>query len=133
MTFNNHNTSTKSYDHIREHNEAVSKPDFVPLGKEITAEYSEGESIDVSLHDGSILSLEKLSNDYNPLDKKSALENLIQSEKDGIVTTGLLYIDPKAKDLKETINMTDTPLNKLEDSNLCPGEKYISSLNDKLR
>ena len=40
---------------------------------------------------------------------------------------------PKAKDLKETINMTDTPLNKLEDGHLCPGEKYISSLNDKLR
>ena len=133
VTFNNHNTSTKSYDHIREHNESVSRPDFVPLGKEITAEYSEGENIDVSLHDGSILSLEKLSDDYNPLDKKSALENLIKSEKEGKVTTGLLYIDPNAKDLKETINMTDKPLNKLEDGDLCPGNKYISSLNDKLR
>ncbi|MFL2697588.1 MAG: 2-oxoacid:ferredoxin oxidoreductase subunit beta [Gammaproteobacteria bacterium] len=133
VTFNNHKTSTKSYDHIREHNESVSKPDFVPLGKEITATYSEGENIEVNLHDGSILTLEKLSKEYDPLDKKSALENLISADKEGKVTTGLLYIDPEAKDLKETINMVDTPLNELKEDILCPGQRFIDGINDQLR
>ena len=33
VAFNNHDGSTKSYDHIREHNLSVSNLDFVTLGK----------------------------------------------------------------------------------------------------
>ena len=107
VAFNNHDGSTKSYDHIREHNLSVSNLDFVPLGKEIKADYKEGEQIDVPLHDGALLSLEKLSKDYDPLDKKQAIMKLNEAEKEGKVLTGLLYINPEVKDHTEILNISD--------------------------
>jgi 2-oxoglutarate/2-oxoacid ferredoxin oxidoreductase subunit beta len=44
--------STKSYDYVREHNEAVNRIDFMPPGREITVDYAPGEAIDVPQHDG---------------------------------------------------------------------------------
>ena len=133
VAFNNHNTSTKSYDHIREHNESVSRIDFVPLGQEIKANYGEGEQIDVSLHDGSTLTLEKLSENYDPRDKSSAISHIISADQDGKVLTGLLYINPEAKDLEETLNLTKTPLTNLSKKDLCPGEDKLNKINDSLR
>src|SRR6476646_6360102 len=43
VTFNNHGGSTKSYDYVRQHNEAVSRIDFITPRSEITTEYAEGE------------------------------------------------------------------------------------------
>ena len=60
MAFNNHGGSTKSYDYAREHNEAVSRIDFMVPGEEITTSYAPGEVVDVPQHDGSILRLRKL-------------------------------------------------------------------------
>ena len=133
VAFNNHKTSTKSYDHIREHNESVSRIDFVPLGQEIKANYGEGEQIDVSLHDGSTLTLEKLSENYDPRDKSSAISHIISADQDGKVLTGLLYINPEAKDLEETLNLTKTPLTGLTKKDLCPGEDKLNKINDSLR
>jgi len=53
VTFNNHGGSTKSYDYVRQHNDAVSRIDFITPGQEITAQYAPGELIEVSNHDGS--------------------------------------------------------------------------------
>jgi pyruvate/2-oxoacid:ferredoxin oxidoreductase beta subunit len=35
VAFNNHEGSTRSYDHVRAHNEAVSRIDFIDLAKEV--------------------------------------------------------------------------------------------------
>ena len=133
MTFNNHNTSTKSYDYIREHNDALSKPDFVPSGKEILTDYPKGSSIEVPLHDGSLLALEKLSEDYDPADKIKAIQNIQESQRDGKVLTGLLYADPKAKDLREILNVSDKPLNTMDREELCPGSDKLEGINSGLR
>ena len=133
VTFNNHNSSTKSYDYIREHNESLAKPDFVPLGKEIKASYDPGAVIDLSLHDGSTLSLEKLAEDYDPRDKITAIRMIQEAERDGKVLTGLLYADPDALDLKEILNVTDRPLNSLLEDDLCPGNKILDSINGSLK
>ena len=132
VTFNNHNTSTKSYDYIREHNDSLSKPDFVPSGKEITADYPKGSSVEVPLHDGSLLSLEKLSEKYDPTNKITAIQNIQESQRDGKVLTGLLYVDPDAKDLRDILNVSDKPLNEMEQKDLCPGSEKLSSINDGL-
>jgi len=133
VTFNNHNSSTKSYDYIREHNESLAKPDFVPLGKEIKASYDPGAVIDLSLHDGSTLSLEKLAEDYDPRDKITAIRMIQEAQRDGKVLTGLLYADPDALDLKEILNVTDRPLNSLLEEDLCPGNKILDSINGSLK
>tara|TARA_B100000029_G_scaffold515942_1_gene625666 strand:+ start:826 stop:1881 length:1056 start_codon:yes stop_codon:yes gene_type:complete len=133
VTFNNHPGSTKSYDYIREHNETVAKPDFVPSKEEITVDYKTGQEIDIALHDGSILSLEKVAKDYDPANKLNAMNQINKTAEQGKVLTGLLYIDPQSKDHKEILNLTDTPLNQLNEADLCPGKKNLLEINAGLK
>jgi len=133
VAFNNHSTSTKSYDYIREHNNSLAKPDFIPIGKAIETSYEPGENTEVSLHDGSTLSLSKLSSDYDPTDKITAIKKIQESQRDGKVLTGLLYADPNAKDLKDILNITDKPLNSLTQEQLCPGKFALQEINDNLK
>src|SRR3982075_2462748 len=42
VAFNNHSGSTKSYDYVREHNEAVNRLDFITSRDEITTDYAPG-------------------------------------------------------------------------------------------
>ena len=117
---------------IRDSNESVSKPDFVPLGKEITTSYEEGQSVQVPLHDGSLISLEKLSKDFDPSNKASSLAKINKAEEEGKVLTGLLYINTESKDLKETLNVVDKPLNQLNERDLCPGAEKLQAINKDL-
>jgi 2-oxoglutarate ferredoxin oxidoreductase subunit beta len=66
VQFNNHAGSTKSFDFVREHNEAVNRLDYVLPRGPITAEYEPGSIIEVTQHDGSILKLHKLHANYDP-------------------------------------------------------------------
>ena len=133
VTFNNHAGSTKSYDYVRQHNEAVSRIDFMPLHNEITAQYAPGEVIDVQQHDGSVLRLRKLHEDYDPTDRYAALSYMNAHHARGEVVTGLLYLDPVATDLHLSLNTSDTPLNALGVAQLCPGAKALEKINASLR
>jgi 2-oxoglutarate ferredoxin oxidoreductase subunit beta len=133
VTFNNHGGSNKSYDYVRQHNEAVSRIDFMPHHSEITAQYAPGEVIDVQQHDGSLLRLRKLHADYDPTDRYAALSYMNAHQARGEVVTGLLYLDPQATDLHLSLNTSDTPLNSLGPTQLCPGAKALEKINASLR
>ena len=53
VQFNNHAGSTKSYDYVREHNEAVNRLDVIADRKPIEVDYEPGTTISVTQHDGS--------------------------------------------------------------------------------
>ncbi len=133
VTFNNHGGSTKSYDYVRQHNEAVSRIDFMTPGEEITADYAPGEVVDVPQHDGTVLRLRKLHEDYDPTDRFAALSYMNAHAQHGEVVTGLLYMDPLATDLHTAFNTCATPLNALRESQLCPGAGVLAKLNAALR
>lgn len=133
VTFNNHGGSTKSYDYVRQHNESVSRLDFISPGKEITAEYAAGESIQVTQHDGSVLKLKKLHADYDPTDRYAAISYMQKHAALGEVVTGLLYLDPLASDLHTALNTVSTPLNALNEKELCPGAAALEKINSALR
>ncbi|MEK9776759.1 MAG: 2-oxoacid:ferredoxin oxidoreductase subunit beta, partial [Quisquiliibacterium sp.] len=57
VAFNNHSGSTRSYDYVREHNEAVNRIDFMHRHEPIGAEYEPGSTIDITQHDGTVLRL----------------------------------------------------------------------------
>ena len=133
VTFNNNAGSTKSYDYVREHMEATATMDFVPLMREITANYEAGDVSDVVMHDGSQIRLHKLQKDWDPLDRMSSILALDRARRTGEVLTGLLYVHPDGSDLHQTINTTDRPLNMLSRSELCPGSGALEKLNESLR
>ena len=133
VQFNNHQGSTKSFDYVREHNEAVNRLDYITSRSEITADYAPG-SVDVVVqHDGGVLRLRKLAADYNPHDRTSALAYLQEGAMAGEIVTGLLYVDPEPEDLHHHLNTVATPLNALDDASLCPGSAALASVNAALR
>ena len=133
VAFNNHAGSTKSYDYVREHNEAVNRLDFITGREEITADYAPGTVITVTQHDGSVLRLRKLHPEYDPTDRLKAMDYIQQRHAKGEVVTGLLYVDPESSDLHEHLNTVDTPLNRLTERELCPGNVALEKLNAALR
>ena len=133
VAFNNHPGSTKSYDFVREHNEAVNRLDFMPARTEITTEYAPGTLREVVQHDGSVLRLRKLHAEYDPSDKIVAMDYLQQRAAAGEIVTGLLYLQPDADDLHRRLNTVDVPLSQLAESELVPGARALDKFNASLR
>ncbi len=133
VAFNNHAGSTKSYDYVREHNEAVSRIDFITRRDEITTQYTPGSVVDVEQHDGKFLRLRKLKADYDPTDRLAAMNQVAIHQARGEVLTGLLYVDPDAGDLHAAMNTTAAPLNSLGVQKLCPGVPALDKLNASFR
>ena len=133
VTFNNHSGSTKSYDYVRQHNDAVSRIDFITPRSEITAEYAPGSVVDVQQHDGSMLRLHKLHTDYDPTDRYAAMSYMQVHQARGEVVTGLLYVDSLATDLHTALNTIEKPLNTLGSAQLCPGSRALEKINASLR
>ena len=97
VTFNNHPTSTKSYDYVRAHNMASeNKLDYVEPKEEITVDYAEGTSATIDMHDGSRLVLNKLDKQHDPRDADAAIMAIRSNAAKGAVATGLLYINEHA-------------------------------------
>jgi 2-oxoglutarate ferredoxin oxidoreductase subunit beta len=133
VAFNNHAGSTKSYDYVREHNEAVNRIDFITPRKEITTDYEPGSWVDVAQHDGSLLRLRKLRPDYDPTDRVAAMNQVQAHQAQGEVVTGLLYIEGEAGDLHDALNTVETALNALREDRLCPGAQVLAKINASLR
>ena len=133
VAFNNHPGSTKSYDYVREHNEAVNRIDFFHHREEITTDYAPGSVQEVVQHDGSVLRLRKLHDDYDAHDRIGAMNYLQEHHAKGEVVTGLLFVDPEPDDLHSHLNTAEVPLNTLNRPALCPGAAALDKINASLR
>jgi 2-oxoglutarate ferredoxin oxidoreductase subunit beta len=133
VAFNNHDGSTKSFDYVREHNEAVNFLDVITGREPIAVDYAPGSVEMVRQHDGSTLKLRKLADDYDVHDRVAALSWLQQRHAAGELVTGLLYVDPEPTDLHQHMNTVATPFNELSEKELCPGSAALGKLNASLR
>jgi 2-oxoglutarate ferredoxin oxidoreductase subunit beta len=138
VAFNNHEGSTKSYDYVREHNEAVNEISFRGLDvieprAPITADLEPGADDDVieeiRSHDGSLLRLRKLAARYRPDDRAYAMQFVQERSAAGEIVTGLLYVDADAQDLHARLNTVAVPLNDLCERELCPGRSALEKFN----
>ncbi len=133
VAFNNHEGSTKSYDYVRDHNDAVNSLDVILPRHPITAQYAPGEVQEVVQHDGSVLRLRKVDASYDPRDRIANMSFLQRGEEAGEVITGLLYVDPEPSDMHVNLNTVKTPFNQLGESELCPGAQALERFNAGLR
>ena len=133
VAFNNHEGSHTSFDYVREHNLAVNYLDVIPGREEITVEYAAGTVEMVKQHDGSVLRLRKLANDYDVHDRIAAMTYLQERQAVGEIVTGLLFVDPEPEDLHHHMNTVITPFNELDEAALCPGSAALAKLNASLR
>ncbi len=129
VTFNDHEGSTKSYKYVKQHDVAIQELDFIPFYENIEADYEPGTSSDVVLHDGSHLHLRKLSEEeHDPTDRIGALKVIHEARQRGEVLTGLLYVQPEAKDLATLENLPQKPLRDYTETELRPTKEAFEAL-----
>ena len=128
VTFNDHEGSTKSYAYTREHYEPAVHADFVPLEREITADYQEGEALPVVMHDGSRIVLRKLDQAYDPTNRTTAAAHIHERMKAGEYLTGLLYLEPSQNEFHEVNGTPDFALNSLPYEALSPGAQGLEKI-----
>ena len=132
VTFNNHKGSTKNYASFREHNDAM-PVDFIPRREAITTSYDVGLVHEGCMHDGSMLRLQKVNEEYDIEDPQSALEAIAYHAKEKRVLTGLLYINRDSEELHDVLQTATKPLNRMSQRELCPGSRFLDSINAGLR
>ena len=133
VAFNNHLGSTKSFDFVRMHNEAVNRLDFITGRDPIKVSYEPGTVEIVEQHDGSKIALKKLNAEYNIHDKLAAMSFLLHHAAEGQIVTGLLYVDNDPDDLHSHLATVAAPLNALGEAELCPGSTALDRINASLR
>jgi 2-oxoglutarate ferredoxin oxidoreductase subunit beta len=133
VTFNDHEGSTKSYAYTREHYNPAVNPDYIPPSEEILAEYDEGDTMQVTMHDGSVVLLRKADSSYPPTVRSAAMRYLEAHSSRGEVVTGLLFINEGMPLVHDIAGTADQPLTKLEYSSLNPGSAALSRLQDRMR
>ena len=133
VAFNNHVGSTKSFDYVREHNEAVNFLDFITGRAPIHVDYAPGTVEMVEQHDGTVLALRKLNAEYDVHDREAAIGFLHHHAAKGQIVTGLLYLEREPADLHGHLNTVQAPLNTLSERELCPGSAALEKINAALR
>jgi 2-oxoglutarate/2-oxoacid ferredoxin oxidoreductase subunit beta len=133
VAFNNHAGSTKSFDYVREHNEAVNFLDFISGRAPIHVDYAPGTVEMVEQHDGTILALRKLDAEYDVHDRQAAMSFLHHHAANGQIVTGLLYVEQDPDDLHKHLNTVEAPLNTFSEKELCPGSAALEKINAALR
>jgi len=128
VSFNDNEDSTKSYAWGKAHEEIISDFSFIPHRSEITVEYEEGTTIDVEMHDGSLLRLKKLANDYDPTDRYAAMRLLEDAHQKQEFITGLIYVNESRPALPELEHLPETPLVHLPEEKVRPSREVLDAL-----
>ncbi|HSA99667.1 MAG TPA: thiamine pyrophosphate-dependent enzyme [Anaerolineales bacterium] len=131
VTFNNQDNAYHSYAWGKDHEEPLHDITYIAPRNEIILEeeMKEGEIREVSMHDGSIIVLKNLEKDYNPTDRFEAIRVLAEAQQNNWLATGLIYIETDKTSLRDAHNLVETPLNRLEETDLRPAPDMIDKVN----
>jgi 2-oxoglutarate ferredoxin oxidoreductase subunit beta len=133
VTFNNHETSTKSYKWAKDHETPIQEIGFVPYFEEIVVDYDPGTTQDIELHDGSHIRLTKLREDYDATDRSQALALCQESQRKQELLTGLIYVEPEKKDFLELSGLGARPLVTVADEHLRPTREALEAVMEALK
>src|SRR3954469_24898493 len=132
VTFNDHEGSTKSYKYMLDHEEPLQEINFIPAFENISVDYDPGTTLEVEMHDGSKLRLRKLEEDYDPTNKIHAITRLNEAKEKGEMLTGVLYVNTKAPNFLDMLNITEEPLATLPASAVRPGPEVLQQVMEEL-
>jgi 2-oxoglutarate ferredoxin oxidoreductase subunit beta len=133
VTFNDHEGSTKSYAYTRAHYNPAVNAQYIAPSEEITAEYDKGETMLVTMHDGSKILLRKSGSSFPPTLRSAAMRYIEAHSSRGEVVTGLLYINedmPLVHDINQT---SSQPLTEKTFRELNPGSAALAKLQRGMR
>ena len=133
VTFNDHEGSTKSYAHTRDHYNHVSDIDYIHPSEDISVSYKEGESMPIKLRGHDTIVLRKLDREYDPTSRAEAFKYLRDRFNAGEITTGLLYVNEERAEMHELMGNVDTPLSRLPYEGLHPGNDELKKIQRRYR
>ncbi len=133
ITFNNHEGSTKSYKYAKSHEEPLHDLGFTPYFEEIKVEMEPGTSKLVELHDGSKITLKKLSHEYDPTSKMEALKLLHRDQAATEFFTGLLYYNGNTMAADQQMNLIAEPLATMASSRLRPSDQALGEIMERYK
>jgi 2-oxoglutarate ferredoxin oxidoreductase subunit beta len=125
VTFNNHETSTKSYPWGKQHEEVLQDITYVPTAEPIMVDYGQGQDQVVELHDGSHIHLKKVDPGYDPTDKMNALKTMEEARAQQEFLTGLIYVNEHRPTFAEVSGLGDAPLVHLPADRLRPPKEAL--------
>lgn len=128
VTFNNQDSSTKSYTYGKEHEERIQDITFIPSYSEVQVDYEPGTEQMVRLHDGPMIKLRKLAREYDPTDRWQAMKLMEESRVANEFVTGLLYINEARATLPQMMNLSDTPLAYIDETQLRPSRDAFANV-----
>jgi 2-oxoglutarate ferredoxin oxidoreductase subunit beta len=128
VSFNDHEDSTKSYSWGKAHEEIVSEFNFIPFREEISVDYEAGQTADVTMHDGAVIRLKKLDNNYDPRDRMAAMTLLEDATAKQEFITGLIYINEERPSLPELERLPATPLSRMGEQSLRPSRDALDAI-----
>ena len=133
VTFNNNDESMRSYGYVKGNEITLHMADYIPHFNPVEEiEVPEGHFRDITLHDGSVIRLETISEEHDPSNAVAALAALHQAETDKKHVTGLLYFDNTKESFTEECNLPDTPLIDHSDEDLRPTRAQLDQINAAL-
>jgi 2-oxoglutarate ferredoxin oxidoreductase subunit beta len=133
VTYNNRGESSKSYSWGKAHEYPLHDVTWVPKREEIEVVYKPGEAIEVRMHDGSTMALNKLEREYDPTDRMAALQLLEEAYNAGIMVTGLIYFNEDQPVLPDIEEMVETPMVQLPPEALRPSEESLKQVMEQFR
>jgi 2-oxoglutarate ferredoxin oxidoreductase subunit beta len=132
VTFNNHDSSTKSYKNAKDHDFPLHELGFVQYSELENVDLPAGESRAVTFPDGSKVTFRALREDHDPTDRFGTLKLLHEGIEKGEFLTGLLYVNTQKPTLHQTTHIVETPLVHLRQEALKPGAEVLKACMDAL-
>ena len=130
VTFNNNDESMRSYGYVKEIEITLHMADYIPhFNPMVEIEVPEGHYRDITLHDGSTIRLETISDEHDPSNAVAALTALHEAEAGKKHVTGLLYFDATKPSLAEDLGLVDEALVDVPDEALRPDRASLDALN----
>ena len=77
--------------------------------------------------------LQKVNEEYDIEDAQSALDASAHHAKEERILTGLHYINRDSDELHDVLQTATKPLNKMSQRELCPGSRFLDSINAGVR
>tara|TARA_B100000214_G_C23948440_1_gene619158 strand:+ start:286 stop:1305 length:1020 start_codon:yes stop_codon:yes gene_type:complete len=134
VTFNDNEGSYRSYKYVKDNDVELHSVGYIPKFEPVDeVEVPAGHYTDITLHDGSTVRLETISEKHNPKDAVAALAALHAAEKENKHVTGLLYFNPDKLALNEEMNLVDSPLCQLEEKELRPSKESLEEICNSFR
>lgn len=133
VTWNNHESSTRSYQSAKNREIPLHELGFIPAFHTPQVDIPAGEAQEVAFPDGSRITFRTLHDGYDPSKLTEAWRLVHESRDRGELLTGLLYYQPGKPTIHEVMKTAPTPLTQLPQSALKPGPEALQEIMDELK